>query len=75
MLGFEEGELEVVAGNALEIDKSRMYKGASDQRKELKKTVAQGMRLFSRALESSQGHKIMSPPEECEPLCSRASAP
>ena len=33
------------------------------------------MRLFSRALESSQGHKIMSPPEECEPLCSRASAP
>ena len=38
MLGFEEGELEVVAGNALEIDKSRMYKGASDQRKELKKT-------------------------------------
>ena len=75
VLGFEEGELEVVAGNALEIDKSRMYKGASDQRKELKKTVAQGMRLFSRALESSQGHKIMSPPEECEPLCSRASAP
>ena len=38
VLGFEEGELEVVAGNALEIDKSRMYKGASDQRKELKKT-------------------------------------
>ena len=37
MLGFEEGELEVVAGNALEIDKSRMYKGTSDQRKKQKK--------------------------------------
>ena len=61
MLRFEEGELEVVAGNALEIDKSRMYKGASDQRKERKKTVAQGMRLFSRALESSQGQQNNEP--------------
>ena len=55
MLGFEDGELQVVAGNALEIDKSRMYKGASDQRTKQKKTVPQGMRLRSRALESSQG--------------------
>ena len=67
MLGFEEGELEVVAGTALEIDKSRMYQGTSDQRekagknKKQKKTVAQGMTLFSRALESSQGQQNNEP--------------
>ena len=66
-MGFEEGELEVVAGNALEIDKSRMYKGTSDQRKKQKKKkkkekkLAQGMRLFSRALESSQGQQNNEP--------------
>ena len=61
MLGFEDGELEVVAGNALEIDKSRMYKGVSDQRTKQKKTVPQGMRLLSRALESSQGQQNNEP--------------
>ena len=41
MLGFEEGELEVVAGTALEIDKSRMYQGTSDQREKAGKNKKQ----------------------------------
>lgn len=63
MLGFEEGKPEVVGGDALEIDNSRMYKGASDQRTNQE---PQGTSFLPRALESSQGQ------QDNEPTATRA---
>ena len=58
MLGVEEGKPEVVGGDALEIDNSRMYRGASDQRTNQE---PQGTRLRPRGLESSQGQQNNEP--------------
>lgn len=70
VLGFKEVELEVVGGVAVEIDKSRMCKGASDQRTKQKKAVSQLMRLLlTRDRESSQSQ------QNNQHTCHRAKIP